>query len=267
MKFNNLLGCLIATGLVLFFTTTTAQATSFAIYDADLSSTAYSPASSSGGSWTQVGSVGNGMNAYAVTNDLGLGKNAWNISDNTEASASLYYKTTLTSEQMSEAFTDGWQIDVSARMVDDFDDTAALFILFGNGTTRYSMLLDLDANDDLVVGLQTSSGNITFNLTQDGSGAAAYHNFSLVFVPVSTYVSFFFDGTLKTDTFQGEATSTFADTFMFGAGSTYGRGSVNYNYVELSSISDPGPIPEPTTMLLLGCGLLGLAGTRRRMKK
>ena len=27
------------------------------------------------------------------------------------------------------------------------------------------------------------------------------------------------------------------------------------------------PVPEPTTMLLLSTGLLGLAGTRRRMKK
>ena len=32
-------------------------------------------------------------------------------------------------------------------------------------------------------------------------------------------------------------------------------------------VGGPNPIPEPTTMLLLGCGLIGLAGFRRRFKK
>ena len=50
--------------------------------------------------------------------------------------------------------------------------------------------------------------------------------------------------------------------------STNGHGALdNFMYGQYGQANpEANPVPEPTTILLLGCGLLGLAGARRKIK-
>ncbi|MBK1826898.1 sialate O-acetylesterase [Haloferula rosea] len=204
-------------------------------YDAGTTGSPADPATPAGGSWTvndtEDGdpSTGN-LTGTGVANDNGSGLDAWVARDQTGGGGQFLQIThPLTPTELSDATSHGWHMDAEIRMVDDYDSGVSTLIQFGNGTRRFLVFLDLDANDDLTA-LLVGSGGGTITLTSGGTGTDNYHNYSILYDPTTSTASFLVDGTrMDGGNWSGEANGF--SGVQWGTGSSGGQGAAAYHRV------------------------------------
>ena len=159
------------------------------------------PTSAAGGNWI-TNSSNASLYAQPVINDNGTGSNAWEVVDSV-TSGSYTINIPVDADSDALAISNGWRLKTVCRIVDDFGGTISGNVYYRvTGGRRYLAWFDLDSDQNLVVTLQ---GGSSYTLTTNGlSEATAYHTHSLVYDPETGLCSYYFDGRLITDSYNGD---------------------------------------------------------------
>lgn len=216
--------------------------------------------------WTFGGTVQTG----AITNDQGSGVDAWRVYEQGGTNSGTYNRT-LTTSQLSEALLTGWTLDATIRFVPP-DPLAAsgpsnnawctLLIDEGVAGKRelYGLYFGNDAEGNTLVRPYGGVGSVIYTVSP------GYHDYSLVWDPVTQLASFYIDGELKSSDYTGATIDNVNQTRVYWGDNTTtsvtpGRGA-HYAYVGLTV--GTAMVPEPGRLSLVMLAAVGCLWRRRR---
>ena len=210
----------------------------------------------------------NGGNGAPVTNDLGLGINAWNINGSWCCSAEIDL---LSSAQEGALSANDWLLTVNMRVLSTADtgtgygpNSEGGVVTVGVNGLRFSVDLHSDGSGDMVLAPDPFAAGPTYTI--DGLGSN-YALIQIAYDAATRTADYYVNGAEVLSGITGY-TNYYESWFGFG-----GEDS-NFNLVELQSdttIGSTSPaVPEPSSMTLLGFGVLllacSIAGFRRRVR-
>ncbi len=209
---------------------------------------------------TSEGWVGGTTGVVGPVNDGGV--DAWSINDNTTTAGSGY-SAALTAADFAILNTEGWTMSANMRMVSGIAGGKSPFLMsFRNGTRSYDFLWGLDSNNNQYV--QASTGrNLSFFTSFSGpllTLSSGYHQFDMVYDPLSTTVDVFVD---DIEVFSNVSGWSLAQSVMlWGGGGSQPTGQANFASVGFQS--NEAAVPEASTCALVLTGLIGLGVVRRK---
>jgi len=188
------------------------------------------------------------------------GTPAWFTRD-VDSAGFCIYGYNPTSQEVTDINTNGWELHAIMRptWINDPPDWGVGFT-YRSSTADWKVHFGTDGSGNAIAKLidGPSSAYATINV-----GNSNYNDYRLVFNPASGTADFFVNDVLQASGYSGDPNYT-GNQVYFGAGTWSETGESNWNLVEFGEAT---VIPEPTTILLMGCGLLGLFGIGIRHRR